>query len=612
MDQDTPAGTTSTTMFQHDRLDNPTQQVRLLRFLYPEIEDSPLHLELTTWSLSGFPQYKAISYTWGPIEMRTVHVNGHPFEVRTNCYYTLSQVRARHPESFIWVDSICINQLDVEEKSYQVAMMKDIYVHASLVLVCVGPHENGSELVAQMAADLEDIVLEAAEDEDEDIDTLDTNVIGPLYRKHWMQRVEQLTPGEALTLRRALIDFLERPYWRRVWIVQEVAAAQHELGVLCGCDRITWLGIYLLLELTEAGKSSHAPENLWSDIEPSWRYRPAAVSSLWYSAALESLDLDSALVNVDELECSDPRDRVYALLGLVDWDEDESAIVPDYSKSALELAVEVIELLDDFRNTVRILETLEVFSDGDEMRELHRSWLLGTRRKRDTNKPLGRSRFGGIRVHGQESEHKTTHLQVFDSTGELSDEQMPIPIKELLAKHSTTHSSEAPKYLAVGKNIVGLTCHATQPSDIVAYPKTPYTFSGIFLMLRPTTNPKTFDIIGQGFLFDPETCESLATIDASSMEEFLKDAHGSASLYVELTAEDAVLFAGHDMIESEDWKDYDAEKRFERLFVNSVRERKSAAYVKRDKADAWDGSENKFKFAVLEDMGRSGQYRRSY
>ncbi|KJX96171.1 hypothetical protein TI39_contig785g00001 [Zymoseptoria brevis] len=55
-----------------------------------------------------------------------------------------------YPETYIWLDSICIDQEMDREQSHQVSMMKDIYVKADWVLACIGPHENGSEVILEV------------------------------------------------------------------------------------------------------------------------------------------------------------------------------------------------------------------------------------------------------------------------------------------------------------------------------------------------------------------------------------------------------------------------------------------------------------------------------
>ncbi|KAF9763118.1 hypothetical protein IL306_003236 [Fusarium sp. DS 682] len=100
--------------------------------------------------------FYAISYTWGDSGFtEKTSINGQVMAVTKNCHYALTQVNDRYPSSpgnpvYIWIDSICINQDDNDEKSYQVAMMGDIYTKAFKVLACIGPHEDNSEMLSNI------------------------------------------------------------------------------------------------------------------------------------------------------------------------------------------------------------------------------------------------------------------------------------------------------------------------------------------------------------------------------------------------------------------------------------------------------------------------------
>ncbi|KAK7587743.1 hypothetical protein V3481_010437 [Fusarium oxysporum f. sp. vasinfectum] len=113
----------------------------------------PLELSLSVHQITQSPDYYAISYTWGDSRFaKDITINSQSMIVTENCRYALTQVRNRYPSCpgehiFIWINSICINQDDNKEKSYQVAMMSDIYTGASKVLACVGPHQDNSQIL---------------------------------------------------------------------------------------------------------------------------------------------------------------------------------------------------------------------------------------------------------------------------------------------------------------------------------------------------------------------------------------------------------------------------------------------------------------------------------
>lgn len=146
-----------------------------------------------------------------------------------------------------------------------------------------------------------------------------------------------------------LFKFLNRPYWSRVWVLQELAIPgsgilnggspdSEKLLLSCG---LGWLPISrfilawaTLVQLMPGLLSSNA---CLSSAEPSVRVQPAALGMLGTAqlcipaSSMQRLSIDYLLRTTQFLNATDPRDRVYALLALA-RDED-SVLVPDYSVS---------------------------------------------------------------------------------------------------------------------------------------------------------------------------------------------------------------------------------------------------------------------------------------
>ncbi|KAF3055683.1 Heterokaryon incompatibility protein 6, OR allele [Daldinia childiae] len=140
--------------FAYTPMADARNQIRLLQIHHTK-RDELIHCSLSIWSLSNLPPYHAISYTWGdPSQTTYISINNQPLKVRKSCEYVLRQARWyekylqnmslpwRH--RYYWIDAICINQVDDEEKSHQVQMMGKIYRLASCVLSCIGPHADDS------------------------------------------------------------------------------------------------------------------------------------------------------------------------------------------------------------------------------------------------------------------------------------------------------------------------------------------------------------------------------------------------------------------------------------------------------------------------------------
>ncbi|KAF5517884.1 Heterokaryon incompatibility protein 6, OR allele [Colletotrichum aenigma] len=189
-------------LYKHLEFSDPARQIRLLR-----LEPSPtgtdeyaFSLEVHDFQENSRPSYIAISYTWGlPIPKLPVVINGLRMQVRFNCWYALWQMRHHGYTSDVnfWMDSLCINQDNNEEKGHQVAMMGDIYSSASLVAASLGSGESLGN-VRQILASRSDYE------------------IGKLR-----ERFDRL------------------PYFNRVWIIQEIVLAR-DIAIYYGFERLSW------------------------------------------------------------------------------------------------------------------------------------------------------------------------------------------------------------------------------------------------------------------------------------------------------------------------------------------------------------------------------------
>lgn len=142
--------------YQYEPLDPSDKEIRLLT-LHPGSPNEEIRVDITYSSLHDRPQYLALSYVWGAVEaVNPLLVNGNRHYVTQNLLYALQHLRnMRGPNGGIsfWIDALCINQDDNEEKSHQVVLMRDIYSQAYKVLVWLAPPSEESEiLLARMRA----------------------------------------------------------------------------------------------------------------------------------------------------------------------------------------------------------------------------------------------------------------------------------------------------------------------------------------------------------------------------------------------------------------------------------------------------------------------------
>lgn len=122
---------------------------RLIQIQPSDDHSAPMCCTMSESKFGDIPQYEALSYRWGdsPVKYH-IFVNGQDFEVTQNLFNALHFLRRRAgsgaTELRYWIDAICINQGDEEEKNQQIRIMPDIYFRAETVLVWLG---NKSELL---------------------------------------------------------------------------------------------------------------------------------------------------------------------------------------------------------------------------------------------------------------------------------------------------------------------------------------------------------------------------------------------------------------------------------------------------------------------------------
>lgn len=107
-----------------------------------QIRGSLRHLDLDT---QPPPQYECVSYVWGNPELaKSATIDQKSVIIQKNLCDALRYIRSKTKTVIVWADAICINQSDVHEKSYQVALMAEIYRQCSKVHIWLGLPEPGS------------------------------------------------------------------------------------------------------------------------------------------------------------------------------------------------------------------------------------------------------------------------------------------------------------------------------------------------------------------------------------------------------------------------------------------------------------------------------------
>jgi hypothetical protein len=472
-------------------------------------------VELGVWKLEDTPGFKAISYAWGnPERNRQIFVGGKPRQVRFNCYYALWQVRLNGNCLYVWMDALCINQQDNQEKGVQVQMMGALYAAASEVLACIGPGAEDVEFLAQF---------------------------DPLQNDRWASSQTNdfidfiLSNGDDFYSR-----FLDaywalncRPYWNRVWIGQELAKAKAR-RVLCGRSFLSWRCIDTIAKCDFS--INHELYN-----EKSRRLReqhpPRLLSMTGWSSGQITTTLSGLVYDLGSMECENPRDHIYGLLGLITQAHDGPVIVPNYDLHPYELALQVMTCVEPWAYTA-LLSSLNINAQNPTMQN------LVTQRQRQSNA------VADVEV-SQQSWPRFTDMRYLriklSADGHLTLWPPDNSRSSVLFKddHAILEDMNADptlggivsclaKKLFAGGEYVGLLCSETRPGDILV--GIHRDIDELALVMRRRTATK-YQIIGQGFFYARLTARALWGHPPMRMPECIMN----------LSAEDYVALFGQDL-----------------------------------------------------------------
>ncbi|KAI9701745.1 MAG: hypothetical protein M1820_006373 [Bogoriella megaspora] len=334
--------------FLYPILQNPGEEIRLLEIVSVESDDLPIECKLTAHKQSDALAYAALSYEWGTEPAQhPIHLNSSAFLVRRNLYECLKRLRSHQMIQYYWIDVICINQADLQERGAQVSAMGSIYHDAKIVLAWIGP-ATGDDGVGSTAA--------------------------ISFLKEFYQTWESLylnDPNESKAMSLVVANLCNRSYWRRLWIIQEIVLARRGVIILCGNDVLEW---------DQLGNFFRFMESRHSEISEDYRRRTEGLSNEDYQRICDDhheqesphnrvLASDAKTIFLSDerdpqdkvghsryvprliklLErhlgrtlCYDLRDKIFGLLGL---DPSMRDFVPNYHDSPWELYVRVLAYL---------------------------------------------------------------------------------------------------------------------------------------------------------------------------------------------------------------------------------------------------------------------------
>lgn len=206
--------------------------------------DDALELCLETVSLDAPGDYDALSYTWGkPNPKYDVKMDGFDFQVGGNLHAALRHLRLQDQSRRLWVDAVCINQVDVQERQAQVSIMGGIYRSASSVVAWIGEHDgHGDERAFQLINQIfRQLHSTAAIDKFMAADVVPSmEEFTFQIHKNNLDWIKSVTPlGFVNSPWLNLSNLLERPWFGRIWIIQEVVMGRSVM-LHCGMRTVDW------------------------------------------------------------------------------------------------------------------------------------------------------------------------------------------------------------------------------------------------------------------------------------------------------------------------------------------------------------------------------------
>ncbi|KAH0547670.1 hypothetical protein FGG08_000159 [Glutinoglossum americanum] len=298
---------------------NPSLSEIRLVLLAPGSGSDEIQCSFQHVLLDDNPRYDALSYAWGAVsDVRPIVLDGRVFQVTVNLHAALRQIRHQTEELALWIDAVSVNQNDARERGRQVRIMRDIYRSANCVLAWLG---------------------EASQADYTGLGLLDTML---REQKLYQESPAGVGPLHSDSLWDCLFGIFNRPYWKRMWVVQELALAM-DCRVLCGNDRRP-LSEYMIVVGILVSDAYRLPyQNPVLNKAENLAFKGMSELLLYWRRG-ENLSLLELLLITHEFDATDSRDRLYALLGLSSPTVRDS-IIPDYceSKTLSQVGADLVE-----------------------------------------------------------------------------------------------------------------------------------------------------------------------------------------------------------------------------------------------------------------------------
>ncbi|KAI0425578.1 heterokaryon incompatibility protein-domain-containing protein [Xylaria sp. FL1042] len=319
--------------YEYSELSYP-DSIRVFVLAASENAEASIHGELVEHRLSDVHAtqgYTALSYAWGYKKgTHEIFIGNRRLPIGDNLMSALRDLRREDRPIRLWIDALCINQRDINERNHQVQQMRSVYSSALETVIYLG-RQMGDNIEYSAWNFLERHATWAMnENGDADPDL-------PAKREIMSHFRGELSDVE--------MSVLKRPWFRRLWVFQEVVVSI-TLSIQCGGRRISWddfckslllsprnqdrYGFSLsLVDRVDIVRDMFHTRCLYQELHgmghalPFWRAQVEAPKH-------NTLDILDLLQKTRRLEASDPRDKIFGLVG-ISTGIDERYLVIDYS-----------------------------------------------------------------------------------------------------------------------------------------------------------------------------------------------------------------------------------------------------------------------------------------
>jgi len=337
-------------VYEYQAIDLDRPAVRLLRLLKEGHMDD-IRCELFDGWIEqpeGGIAYEALSYTWGSTEKRDrITVNGSTMNVTSNLYAALQHLRLNNQDRILWIDAICINQANDNERSHQVQHMSKIYKEAEQVVVWLGRGTRESDFTMDFMKQLQENNMKV---ESSCMPLAQTSI--------------SLAPGRPNIpidrLHEGMKSMLKQPWFRRIWILQEIANAR-VATILCGRKSVSARVFTQVPSIIRLQPEPHCQAIL--DIMPGLSRQKS-----WWA---QKRNLYNLLLKFGKSEATNGRDIIYALLGLSSDAYKSDILLPSYAKSTKEVIRDTTSFLLSPTNQDKSLYSFLDWTLQDFLYNLH-------------------------------------------------------------------------------------------------------------------------------------------------------------------------------------------------------------------------------------------------